>query len=50
MVTKQYSEHHKHRLVLEAWERLEGVEIGNPLSYRQETVVRHMIYPWRRRL
>jgi hypothetical protein len=32
---KQYGEYRTRRLVLEAWERLEGMEIGNPDGYRQ---------------
>jgi hypothetical protein len=31
---KQYGEYRTRRLVLEAWDRLEGVEVGNPEGYR----------------
>ena len=45
---KQYSEYRTRRLVLEAWDRLEGVEVGNPDGYpaqsaavlqKQETIL-----------
>jgi len=32
---KQYSEYRTRRLVLEAWDRLEGVDVGNPDSYQE---------------
>ncbi len=45
---RQYGEYRTRRLVLEAWDRLEGVEVGNPdghsaqsaaVSTRQETII-----------
>jgi hypothetical protein len=32
-----YGEYRTRRLVLEAWNRLEGIEIGNPDGYREQT-------------
>ena len=32
---KQYGEYRTRRLVLEAWDRLDGVEVGNPDGYQQ---------------
>jgi len=46
--TRQYGEYRTRRLVLEAWDRLEGVEVGNPNGYsaksaavsqKQETIL-----------
>lgn len=36
---KQYGEYRTRRLVLEAWDRLEGVEVGNPDGYSAQSVV-----------
>jgi hypothetical protein len=33
---RQFGEYRTRRLVLEAWDRLEGVEIGNPEGYREQ--------------
>lgn len=33
---RQYGEYRTRRLVLEAWERLEGVEVGNPNGYLEQ--------------
>jgi len=35
---RQFGEYRTRRLVLEAWDRLEGVETGNPLGYREQAV------------